>query len=460
MALRRPPRRVSQNPPRGKDIVTTNLSRFVLADMTPDARARLFLRAEADLGQYLDKVRPIIEAVRTRGDQALSEFARQLDGAPVPADGIRVTEAEIERASASIPPELAKAILYARDNILRYHATQLPKPMMLTPVTPGVLAGERWAPVPSVACYVPRGKGSFPSVSLMTLIPAVVAKVPRVVLVTPPGPDGRVDDATLFVARAVGVTEIYRCGGAQAVAAVAYGTATVPKCDKIVGPGSPWVVAAKQLLSRQIDPGPPAGPSEAIVLADGSANAWKAALDLVNESEHGPDSSAFLVTPDAGIADLVDGYVPKIWERQSEQRRGFSRTVLTGPRGGIVLTRDMDEAIAFTNGYAAEHLQVHAADPFSYVERLINAGEILLGEHAAICLGNFVLGPNAVLPTAGAARTASPLSVYDYMKRTSLVHVSEAGYPPLAEAARILAEYEGFDGHALAVSPWRDTPPK
>jgi histidinol dehydrogenase len=311
-----------------------------------------------------------------------------------------------------------------------------------------------------VACYVPRGKGSFPSVCLMTLIPAVVAKVPRIALVTPPGPNGKVDDATLFVARAVGVKDIFKCGGAQAVAGVAYGTATVPKCDKIVGPGSPWVVAAKQLLSRQIDPGPPAGPSEAIVLADSTANAWKAALDLVNESEHGPDSSAFLVTADARIADLVDGYVPKIWERQSEGRRKFSQAVLTGKRGGVVLCRDMDEAVAFTNEYAAEHLQVHSAEPFSYVERLVNAGEILLGEHAAICLGNFVLGPNAVLPTAGAARTASPLSVYDYLKRTSLVHVSAAGYPPLARAAHTLAQYEGFDGHALAVSDWRDAPPK
>ncbi|MFZ1104078.1 MAG: histidinol dehydrogenase [Hyphomicrobiaceae bacterium] len=428
--------------------------------MQSEERARLLLRAEADLGGYLDKVRPIIEAVRERGDAALSEFAKQFDGAPVPAAGIRVGEEEIERGCANVPAELAKAILFARDNILRYHQTQLPKPMMLTPVAAGVLAGERWSAIPSVACYVPRGKGSFPSVSLMTLIPAVVAKVPRIALITPPGPDGRVDDATLFVARAVGAKDIYKCGGAQAVAAVAYGTATVPKCDKIVGPGSPWVVAAKQLLARQIDPGPPAGPSEAIVLADSTANAWKAALDLVNESEHGPDSSAFLVTPDAGIADLVDAYVPRIWERQSEGRRAFSRTVLTGKRGGIVLTRDMDEAVAFTNDYAAEHLQVHSADPFSYVERIINAGEILLGEHAAICLGNFVLGPNAVLPTAGAARTASPLSVYDYLKRTSLVHVTKAGYPPLAEAARTLAEYEGFDGHALAVSPWRDTPPK
>lgn len=440
--------------------MTTNLSRFVLADMTAEARSRLFLRAESDLGAYLDKVRPIVEAVRARGDAALSEFAAQFDGARVPPDGIRVGAEEMERGCAAVPPDLAKAILYARDNILRYHQTQLPKPMMLTPVAAGVLAGERWAPIPSVACYVPRGKGAFPSVCLMTLIPAVVARVPRIVLVTPPGPDGRVDDATLFCARAVGVADIYKCGGAQAVAAVAYGTATVPRCDKIVGPGSPWVVAAKQLLARQIDPGPPAGPSEAIVLADSTANSWKAALDLVNESEHGPDSSAFLVTADAAIADRVDRYVPKIWERQSEGRRAFSRTVLTGSRGGVVLCRDMDEAVAFTNEYAAEHLQVHSADPFSYVERLVNAGEILLGEHAAICLGNFVLGPNAVLPTAGAARTASPLSVYDYLKRTSLVYVTEAGYPPLAQAAHTLATYEGFDGHALAVAPWRDTPPK
>ena len=440
--------------------MTTNLSRFVLANMAPQERARLFLRAEADLGGYLDKVRPIIEAVRERGDAALSQFAQDLDGAPVPADGIKVGEAEIEQGCARVPAELAKAILYARDNILAYHRIQLPKPMMLTPVASGVLAGERWAPIPSVACYVPRGKGSFPSVCLMTLIPAVVAKVPRIALITPPGPDGKVDDATLFCARAVGVTDIYKCGGAQAVAAVAYGTQTVPKCDKIVGPGSPWVVAAKQLLSRQIDPGPPAGPSEAIVLADSTANAWKAALDLLNESEHGPDSSAFLVTSDARIADAVDAYMPKLWERQSEGRRMFSQAVLKGKRGGIVLTRDMEEAVAFTNEYAAEHLQVHSADPFPYVERLINAGEILLGEHAAICLGNFVLGPNAVLPTAGAAKTASPLSVYDYLKRTSLVHVTEAGYPPLAAAAHTLAEYEGFDGHALAVSPWRDTPPK
>ena len=291
--------------------MTTNLSRFVLADMKPEERARLHLRAEADLGGYLDKVGPIIDAVRERGDAALSEFARRFDGAPVPAAGIRVEEEEIERACAKVPADLAKAILYARDNILRYHTTQMPKPMTLMPVTAGVLAGERWSPIPSVACYVPRGKGSFPSVSLMTLIPAVVAKVPRIALITPPGPDGGIDDATLFVARAVGVADIYKCGGAQAVAAVAYGTATVPKCDKIVGPGSPWVVAAKQLLSRQIDPGPPAGPSEAIVLADSTANAWKAALDLLDESEHGPNSSAFLVTPDARIADLVDGYVPK-----------------------------------------------------------------------------------------------------------------------------------------------------
>jgi histidinol dehydrogenase len=443
----------------GKTLVANNLSRFSLAEITPAERSKLLLRAEADLSGYLDKVWPIIEAVRLRGDDALSEFAAKFDHATVAADGIRVSDSEIEEACATIPSELRKAILFARDNIRHYHTVQLPKPMMLTPVAAGVLAGERFAPIPSVACYVPRGKGSFPSVCLMTLIPAGVAQVPRIIVITPPGPDGRVDAATLFAAHSVGVTEIYRCGGAQAVAAVAYGTATVPKCDKIVGPGSPWLVVAKQMLSNRIDPGPPAGPSEAIVLADETANAWKAALDLVNESEHGPDSSAFLVTADAKIAADVDRYVPHIWERMSENRRAYSTAVLTGQRGGVVLCRDIDEAVAFTNDYGAEHLQVHSANAFSYIERLTHAGEILLGENAAICLGNFVLGPNAVLPTAGAARTNSPLSVYDYMKRTSLVHVSAAGYPPLAEAAKTLAEYEGFDAHALAVSSLRDHPP-
>ena len=414
--------------------------------MTPEARSRLFLGP-----------RPTSAAISTRcgryrrgavrGDAALSEFARQFDGAPVPArhPGGRGGDRARLRQRAG---ELAKAILYARDNILRYHQTQLPKPMMLTPVAAGVLAGERWGPIPSVACYVPRGKGSFPSVCLMTLIPAVVAKVPRIVLITPPGPDGRVDDATLFVARAVGVTEIYKCGGAQAVAAVAYGTATVPKCDKIVGPGSPWVVAAKQLLSRQIDPGPPAGPSEAIVLADSTANAWKAALDLVDESEHGPDRRPSWSRPDARIAD---------------SGRRLRAEDLGAPVGGPprVLAGGADRqarrrgAVPRHGGGRRLHQRVRRRAPAGALGRPVPlrgaAGQRRRNPARRACRHlprELRARPNAVLPTAGAAQTASPLSVYDYLKRTSLVHVTEAGYPPLAKAAHTLAEYEGFDGHA------------
>jgi histidinol dehydrogenase len=433
-----------------------NLSLWELDKTSSEKYNQLLQRAEADLSEYLEKAKVIVDAVRERGDAAVCEFTSRFDGAPVTPGSIRVTDAEFEKADKEISAEVRAALLFAADNIRRYHQTQMPKPIAMSEVGPGVLAGERWGPIPSVACYVPRGKGSFPSVALMTAIPAVVAGVPRVVMLTPPGPDGSVDAATLFGARLAGVTEVYKCGGAQGVAAVAYGTESVGKCDKIVGPGSSWVVAAKQLLARHIDPGPPAGPSESIVIADSTANPWKAALDLVNESEHGPDSSAFLVTDDRKIAEEIDRLVPKIWVRLSEKRRGFSQTVLAGERGGIVLCKDRAQVVQFTNDYAAEHLQVHSQEAFAYLDKLVHAGEILLGEHAAISLGNFVLGPNAVLPTARAARTSSPLSVYDYLKRTSVAYVTAEGYARLAPSARILAEYEGFEAHALAVSPLRD----
>jgi histidinol dehydrogenase len=303
---------------------------------------------------------------------------------------------------------------------------------------------------------VPRGKGAFPSVTMMTTIPAVVAGVPRIVIVTPPGPDGRIDAATLVAARKAGVAEVFKCGGAQGVAAVAFGTETVPRVAKIIGPGSPYVVAAKRLLADRIDVGLPAGPSEAIVLADGSVNGRIAALDLVIESEHGPDSSAFLVTPSREVADAAVAALPGIWAAIGAERAGFSQAVLGGPRGGVVLARDMAEAIAFVNDYAPEHLYVLSEDPFAWLGRIEHAGEILLGRHTPIVLGNFVLGPDCVLQTGGWARTFSPLSVFDFLKRSSLGYVTRGAYPELAHHARILATYEGFDGHAHAISSARD----
>jgi histidinol dehydrogenase len=434
-----------------KDVSFHDLSKLSAAE-----RGKLLVRSEAELGAVIEKVKPIIAAVKAEGDEALARFAREFDKSPVTADRLKATEADFTAAFTAVEPEVIAAIEYAVESIRSFHTAQKPEEMWFKEVRPGAYAGDRFLPIPSVACYVPRGKGSFPSVVMMTTVPAVVAGVPRVAIVTPPGPDGNIDAATLVAARLAGVREVYKCGGAQAVAAVAYGTHTVPKLAKIVGPGSPYVVAAKRLLADVIDPGIPAGPSESIILCDETANGRVAALDLIVESEHGPDSSAFLVTDSPAVAAAARQAVPEYWAQMGEQRVQFSSAVLGGPRGGVVLAPDFDQAIAFVNDYAPEHLEILGRDPFAYLGRIQNAGEILLGEHTPVPLGNFVLGPNAVLPTSGQARACSPLSVFDFMKRSSVGYVTAAGYPQLARHARVLATYEGFDGHANAVSPLRD----
>jgi histidinol dehydrogenase len=434
-----------------RDVSLHDLSKLSAAE-----RAALLVRSEAELGPIIERVKPIIAAVKAEGDAALARFAREFDKAPVAVDRIAATKADFEAAFDVVEPEVIAAIEYAVDGIRRFHEAQKPEEMWMKEIRPGAFAGDRFTAIPSVACYVPRGKGAFPSVAMMTTIPAMVAGVPRVVILTPPGPDGRIDAATLLVAGRVGVTEVYKCGGAQAVAAAAYGTRTVPRVAKIIGPGSPYVAAAKRLLADRIDTGTPAGPSESIILADATTNGRTAALDLIVESEHGPDSSAFLVTDSRAVAEAAVAAIPEWWREMGEQRVQFSSAVLCGPRGGVVLAPDIAAAIDFVNDYAPEHLEILSSDPFALLGRIRHAGEILLGEHTPVTLGNFVLGPNAVLPTGGAARTGSPLSVFDFMKRTSVGYVTAAGYPTLARHARVLATYEGFDGHANAVSPLRD----
>jgi histidinol dehydrogenase len=416
----------------------------------------LLARTEADLGQFVDGAARIIEAVRLEGDEALRRFAREFDKVEGDLTSLRASEADIESAFNKVPSEVISAIEVSIDAVRRFHEAQRPEEMWLKEVHPGAWAGDRFLPIESVACYVPRGKGAFPSVTIMTAVPAIVAGVGRPIIITPPGPDGLVDAGTLVAAHRAGIREIYKCGGAQGVAAVAFGTETVPRCLKIVGPGSPWVVAAKRLLSTRIDPGVPAGPSEAIILSDDSVTGALAALDLIIESEHGPDSSAWLVTPSETVARAAIAALDGHWAEMEPGRVAFSRAVLTGPRGGVILTRDLDQAIEFVNAYAPEHLEILTEQPMSILGRIKNAGEILLGPHTPVTLGNYLLGPNAVLPTGGAARTASPLSVFDYMKRSSVGYVTKSGYKVLAQHAKALATYEGFSGHALAVSAKRD----
>ncbi len=426
-----------------------------LADLSPLERSNLLKRTESDLAPFLEKVKPIIEAVRVEGDTALAGFALQFDKAPVNPDQLAATPEDFALARTLLDREVAEAITYAATNIRKFHELQKPSPSWTAEISPGVFAGDRTLPIPSVACYIPRGKGAFPSSVMMTCIPATVAGVADICIITPPGPDGNFDAATLVAAEAAGVTKVYKAGGAQGIAAVAYGTRTISKYTKVVGPGSPWVVAAKRLLSDVIDTGTPAGPSESIIFADATTDGRLAALDLLIEAEHGDDSSAFIVTTSEDVANAARSAIPEYWKRMGAQRVAFTQAVLSSTRGGILLARDTDEAMDFINDYAPEHLQILSKSPRQYLDFVKNAGEILLGEYTPSTLANFVIGPSHVLPTGGWAKTFSALSVHDFMKRTSVAEVTSEAYPEQAKYARIIAAYEGFDAHANAVSDLR-----
>lgn len=422
-----------------------------LERLCEEDRAALLRRADQDIEPIMERARPIVEAVRREGDAALFRLARELDGVRGPLDALVASEADIFRAYEQVGPELVEAIRFAIADIRTFHERQKPEPMWLHEIRPGAFAGDRWTPIPSVALYVPRGKGAFPSVTMMTSVPAVVAGVPEITILTPPTPEGGIDAATLVAANEAGVKRIVKAGGAQAVAAAAFGTSSVPKAVKIVGPGSPWVVAAKRLVAHLIDTGPPAGPSESIVFADGTADPELAAADLLIEAEHGPDSSAYLVTPSRTVAEGARAALARRWAELPEPRRGFVKIVLEGPRGGILLAPSLEAAYGFVNAYAPEHLGLLSAEPWAHLGRLENAAEILMGSWTPITLGNFVLGPNCVLPTGGWAKSFGPLSVTDFMKRSSIGYVTAGAYPTLARPAMLLAEYEGFPAHAAAL---------
>ena len=419
-------------------------------------RAALLKRSETDLATFMERAKPIIQAVKDEGDQALVRFARDLDKADVKIDNLKTTEQEFDDAFKKIEKDVLESIEYAIGNIRTFDEEQSPEAMWMKEIRPGAFAGDRWTPLASAALYVPRGKGAFPSVTMMTAVPAVVAGVKYIAICTPPTTDGTINAATLVAARIAGVSTVYKCGGAQAVAAVAYGTETVNPVLKIVGPGSPWIVSAKRLLSDVIDTGLPAGPSEAVVFADDTIDGRLAAMDVLIEAEHGPDSSAYIVTHSRKVAEAALAALPDFWAKMTPQRVEFSRNVLSGRQGGIVLTRSLQESYDFVNEYAPEHLEILSTEPFQHLESITEAAEILMGPHTPVTLGNFVLGPNAVLPTSRWARTYGPLSVTDFLKRSSIGYVTSAAYPELAGHARNLARYEGFSSHENAVSGMRD----
>jgi histidinol dehydrogenase len=424
---------------------------YELEKLPESETAKLFKRSELDIAELQKQVLPIIQDVRERGDLALIEYNEKFDKAKMTAEQLKVTEAEFEQARNNLDPEVKKVIEISATNIKKFHQAQIPEEMWFTQIDDGIMAGEKITPITSVGIYVPRGKGSFPSVMLMLCIPAVIANVPKVIVCTPPTAEGKVDDASLFTAEICGVKDVYKVGGAHAIAAMAYGTDTIPKVNKALGPGSSYVSAAKRLLYGAIDVGTPAGPSESIILCDETIDPQIAALDLLIEAEHGPDSTALLVTHSREIANQVKQRLPDLINDLPEERKGFCQTVMSN-YGGIVLTPNLEASVQFVNDFAPEHLEVLVKEPIAVLNKIVNAGEILLGPYTPITIGNFSLGVNAILPTGGFAKTFSCVTVYDFLKRSSIGYLTKEGYDKIKDTARKFAEYEGFPSHANAIS--------
>ena len=384
-------------------------------------KQRILARSETDISEVMPRVREIIERVRSEGDAALFEYTRLFNDADISRLPLAVSEREFDEAEKGLPTAVKDAIRFCAANVRAYHEEQLPGAMTFAEVLPGVYAGERATPVASVGLYAPRGKGSFPSSTYMMAVPANVARVPRVVVVTPPDAAGRCDPATLFAARSCGAHEVYRVGGVQALAALAYGTQSIAPVVKFLGPGNQYVTAAKRLLVGVVDVGLPAGPSESMIIADDSADPRLLALDLIIEAEHGPDSQALLVTASERCARAVADLLPGLVAELPEPRASYVAQVL-GNYGGVVMASDASEALAIVNAVAPEHLQIATADPLATLSGVQNAGEILLGQHTPFSLANYAIGANAVLPTGGKAKTCSPLSVRDFLKYSSVAY--------------------------------------
>ena len=419
-----------------------------------DTKNRIMRRAQNNIDAVIEQVQPIIEDVQKNGDDALKRYAKKFEGADI--QSIKATAEEFDRADKNLDADLKDAIKHCIRNVRKFHEEQMRRveERWMVEIEPGVWAGEQVSAIESVGLYVPRGKGAFPSALYMLALPAVIADVPNIAVVTPPTSDGSVDDATLYTARLCGVENVYKCGGSQAIAALAYGTESVPQVKKVLGPGSPYVAAGKRILSAVIDPGMPAGPSESIVLADEHAHPDHTILDVLNEAEHGMDSGALLVTHDEKLATYVQENMPAIIDSLPEPHCSICAHVMGGGEesyGGIILTESLEESIAFTNAYAPEHLHLKVRDGENLLDKINHAGEILIGEYTPSSLGNYGTGVNHVLPTGGWAHTYSCTSVWDFLKRTSISRCDRQGFENLKGPVCTMTDYEGFPAHGAVL---------
>ncbi len=409
---------------------------------------RAFLDTKRERAADIDAaVRAVIDAVAARGDSALGDYTRQFDGFDLAGVGLRVTDAEIAAAFAACDRVVVDALRLARDRIEVYHRRQVPQDDHFTDAL-GVELGSRWTPIEAVGLYVPGGTAAYPSSVLMNAVPAKVAGVPRLAM-TVPAPGGTIPPLVLAAAKLAGVDEIFRVGGAQAIAALAYGTSTIAPVAKIVGPGNAYVAAAKRIVFGKVGIDMIAGPSEVLIIADRSGNADWIAADLLAQAEHDENAQAILVTDDRPLAAAVERAIETAL---AALRRGAVGAAAWGQIGAVILVRDLDEALPLIDAIAPEHLEIAAADADDLARRIRNAGAIFIGAHTPEAIGDYVAGSNHVLPTARSARFSSGLGVLDFMKRTSILKCGPAQLRALADAAIALGTAEGLDAHARSVA--------
>ena len=409
--------------------------------------ADLLKRDPNNYGQYADTVQAIVDDVKARGDEALFEYTEKFDKVKVTKDTIRVTKEEIDEALKQVDPKLMEVMVKSMKNIRAFHEKQ--KQLSWFDTTPdGTILGQRVTPLDSAGLYVPGGKAAYPSSVLMNIIPAEVAGVNRIVMVTPPGKDGKVNPVTLAAAHIAGATEVYKVGGAQAIAALAFGTESIPKVNKIAGPGNIYVALAKKAVYGHVSIDSIAGPSEIMVLADESANAKFVAADLLSQAEHDELACAILVTTSMKLAEEVS----KLTE---EFIAGLSRKEILQKSidnyGYILVADSMDDAVDVVNEIAPEHLEIQTINPFETMTQVRNAGAIFMGEYSSEPLGDYFAGPNHVLPTNGTAKFFSPLGVDAYVKKSSIIYYSKKALKQVSRDIIQFAESEYLTAHANSI---------
>ncbi len=419
--------------------LTPELQKSILED--------LLKRSPSQYGTYEATVNEILQKVREGGDQALFDYTEKFDRIRLNADTIRVTAEEIKEAYAALPQDFIEVLKEAAGNIRDFHLKQLRNSWFETRED-GSILGMRITPIARTGVYVPGGKAAYPSSVLMNVIPAKVAGVKEIVMTTPPGQDGKVNPGTLVAADIAGVDVIYKAGGAQAIAALAFGTESIPKVDKIAGPGNIFVALAKKAVYGYVSIDSIAGPSEVMVLADDTANAHYVAADLLSQAEHDELASAILVTTSQRLAEEVSAEVEGYLKELS--RADIIRKSLDN-YGYILVTDSMDEAIGAVNAIASEHLEILTANPWETMTKVQNAGAIFLGEYSSEPLGDYFAGPNHILPTNGTAKFFSPVHVDDFIKKPSIISYSKEGLSKVHNQIELFAKQEGLTAHANSI---------